>query len=90
MWKDLTFEAFAEMVVERLGLEGTGIVVRPGSWLVEDLGVDSLQAAELAILLDEQGIYVPDDFMARPRTAGDLYAIVRGPAARRAPAAARL
>ncbi|MCA9773459.1 MAG: hypothetical protein KC466_13680, partial [Myxococcales bacterium] len=65
-------------ITERLGLEGTGIEVRPDSWLVDDLGVDSLQAAELAILLDERGIYIPDDFMARPRTVADLYAIVTG------------
>ena len=60
--------AHLDLAVERL---------RPDALLGEDLGVDSLAAIELGMVLeDEFGISLPDDVLAEVQTFGDLVDVV--------------
>ena len=61
----------AETLVDQLGISLTEI--RPESRIVEDLGADSLEAAELAIKLEERfEIEIDDQVAARLVTVQDV------------------
>lgn len=53
------------LLATRLGLDPA--TVTPEARLVEDLGVDSLDAVEMALVLEKQyGIALPEDALERP------------------------
>jgi acyl carrier protein len=65
-----------ELAVEHLDVDPARL--RPDALLGEDLGVDSLAAIELGMVLeDEFGIELPDEVLADIFTYGDLLAAVR-------------
>jgi acyl carrier protein len=65
-----------ELAVAHLDVDPNRL--RPDALLGEDLGVDSLAALELGMVLeDEFGIELPDDVLADVLTYGDLVAAVR-------------
>lgn len=65
-----------QLLVHRLGLPAEEI--RPESRLVDDLGMDSLDALELAIATERQfQVAVSDEQMAKLVTVADLLALVR-------------
>jgi acyl carrier protein len=67
----LSFAAFAEHVSDGLGLEPDAVA--PEARLVEDLGLDSFDLAELLTLVEELGVRFPDDVAVALDTAGDVY-----------------
>ena len=73
-----------KLLTDRVGIPPDAAV--PGARLVDDLGMDSLDAAELVIALEQQfGIAVSDAEVARLETVGDMVTLVveraGGPAA---------
>lgn len=65
-----------ELAVEHLDVDPARL--RQDALLGEDLGVDSLAAIELGMVLeDEFGISLPDDVLADIQTYGDLVAAVQ-------------
>jgi acyl carrier protein len=64
-----------EIMAARLGLPVEQLV--PEARLVEDLGLDSLDAVELAISVERKfDIDVPEDELARLKTVADMVALV--------------
>jgi acyl carrier protein len=60
-----------QIIAEQLGISPARILER--HTLVEDLGCDSLLLVEIAMEAEEQfGIPVPDEFLERIRTVGDV------------------
>ncbi len=69
----MSFEKLKEIIVENLGIEGDTITLE--SHLQDDLGIDSLDAVELALQIEEElGVKIPDDVFAKMETVGDLVA----------------
>ncbi|PID79949.1 MAG: acyl carrier protein [Clostridiales bacterium] len=69
----MSFEKLKEIIVENLGIEGDTITLQ--SHLQDDLGIDSLDAVELALQIEEElGVKIPDDVFAKMETVGDLVA----------------
>lgn len=65
------FEQVKEVVVEQLGVKPDE--VRPETSLVNDLGVDSLDAVELILALEEEfGIEIPDADAEAMATIDDM------------------
>lgn len=68
------------LLARQLGLDAEE--VRPESHLVHDLGVDSLDAADLVLALEETfGLEVPDADLAKLQTLGDVERYVTARAA---------
>ena len=64
-----------KILTDRVGIPPEAVV--PGARLVDDLGLDYLDAVELVIALERQfGIAVSDAEAARLETVGDLVALV--------------
>lgn len=64
-----------KLLTDRVGIPPDAAV--PGARLVDDLGLDSLDAVELVIALEQQfGIDVSDAEVARLETVGDLVTLV--------------
>ena len=62
-------------MAERLGLQVEQIV--PEARLVEDLGLDSLDAVELAIAVERKfEIEVPEEELTKLKTVADMVALV--------------
>ncbi len=67
----MSFETLKEIIVENLGIEGESISL--DSHLQDDLGIDSLDAVELALEIEEvMGVKIPDDAFAKMQTVGDI------------------
>jgi acyl carrier protein len=72
-----------ELMAARLGLPAEKIV--PEASLVEDLGLDSLDAVELAIAVERRfNIDVPEEELTKLKTVADMVALVEARAARAA------
>ena len=68
-------DALREIMAARLGLTAEQIV--PEARLVEDLGLDSLDAVELAIAVERKfDIEVPEEELAKLKTVADMLALV--------------
>lgn len=75
MTDDELFAAIAVLGGERMGW-GPGIT--PGTRLIEDLHLDSLQLLTLAVEVENRfRVRIPPDDEAGVRTVGDLVAVVR-------------
>ncbi len=67
----MSFEAVKEIIVDNLGIESETISLE--SHLQDDLGIDSLDAVELALQIEEvTGVAIPDDAFAQMKTVGDI------------------
>ena len=72
-----------ELMAARLGLPVEKIV--PEATLAEDLGLDSLDAVELAIAVERRfNIDVPEDELTKLKTVADMVALVEARAAQAA------
>jgi acyl carrier protein len=68
-------EGLREIMAARLGLPAEQLV--PEARLVEDLGLDSLDAVELAISVERKfDIEVPEEELAKLKTVADMVALV--------------
>jgi acyl carrier protein len=68
-------EGLKEIMSARLGLQAEQIV--PAARLVEDLGLDSLDAVELAIAVERKfNIEVPEEELTKLKTVSDMVALV--------------
>jgi acyl carrier protein len=68
-------EGLREIMAARLGLPAEQLV--PGARLVEDLGLDSLDAVELAISVERKfDIEVPEEELTKLKTVADMVALV--------------
>ncbi|HWC03943.1 MAG TPA: acyl carrier protein [Methylomirabilota bacterium] len=68
-------EGLKELMAARLGLPAEQIV--PDARLVEDLGLDSLDAVELAIAVERRfNIEVPEEELTKLKTVADMVALV--------------
>lgn len=67
----MSFDEVRDIIVETLGCDAED--VRPEATLAEDLGADSLAAAELAMALEEAaGITIEDEDVANFKTVNDI------------------
>jgi acyl carrier protein len=64
------WEKLRMIIADNLGLPPEQIT--PQSSFMLDLGMDSLDIAELIMELDEHGFHIPDDEVAHIKTLGDL------------------
>jgi acyl carrier protein len=70
------FEKIQKILSNQLGMEVENI--QPESTFVEDLGVDSLEMAELAMALEEEfDIRMEDDAMEGITTVEDLVELIK-------------
>lgn len=68
---DDTLEKVRDMLAEQIGISPD--VITPNCDLAEDLGADSLDAAELLVKAeDEFDIFIPDDDVVAFRTVSDI------------------
>lgn len=68
-------DGLREIMAARLGLPAEQLV--PEARLVEDLGLDSLDAVELAISVERKfDIDVPEEELAKLKTVADMVALV--------------
>ena len=68
-------DGLREIMAARLGLRAEQLV--PGARLVEDLGLDSLDAVELAISVERKfDIEVPEEELTKLKTVADMVALV--------------
>jgi acyl carrier protein len=71
MTREEIFEQVKEVIADRLGLDPDEIKME--SRLIEDLGADSLDNAELVMNLEEKfGIEIPDEDQAKIQTIEDI------------------
>ncbi|MCD1147715.1 acyl carrier protein [Peptoniphilus sp. KCTC 25270] len=71
----MTQEQLKELICENFGNDKEDIQME--STLQEDLGLDSLDAVELSMAIEEQfGIEIPDEDFANLKTFGDLLEFV--------------
>ena len=69
-------EGLREIMAARLGLPAEQLV--PEARLVEDLGLDSLDAVELAISVERKfDIEVPEEELTKLKTVADMVALVQ-------------
>ena len=68
-------DGLREIMAARLGLRAEQLV--PEARLVEDLGLDSLDAVELAISVERKfDIEVPEEELTKLKTVADMVALV--------------
>lgn len=68
-------DGLKEIMAARLGLQAEQIV--PEARLVEDLGLDSLDAVELAIAVERKfNIDVPEEELTKLKTVADMVKLV--------------
>lgn len=77
----LNQDEFCAVLAGLLEIEVTQ--VRPESYLVADLGIDSLRAVQLLLLLEEMGLAVPLERAWQIETVADLYQFYHEQAAAR-------
>ena len=69
-------DGLREIMAARLGLRAEQLV--PEARLVEDLGLDSLDAVELAISVERKfDIEVPEEELTKLKTVADMVALVQ-------------
>ncbi|MEE1169416.1 MAG: acyl carrier protein [Anaerovoracaceae bacterium] len=67
----MSFEQVKEVMVETLNCEEEDI--KPEALLEDDLGIDSLDAVELALALEELfGVKIPDEELSEMKTVKDI------------------
>ena len=67
----MSFEQVKEVMVETLNCEEEAI--KPEALLEDDLGIDSLDAVELALALEELfGVKIPDEELSEMKTVKDI------------------
>jgi RimJ/RimL family protein N-acetyltransferase/acyl carrier protein len=69
----LSVDDFASHIATELGIENSEL--SSGARLIDDLGLDSLQMLELALLLDGMGAHFEAEDLARISRIGDVYRI---------------
>jgi acyl carrier protein len=63
------------ILIERLGMPSEAVT--PAAELIEDLGVDSVDAVELTLALEREfGMSLPDDVLADVRTVQDVIDLI--------------
>ena len=77
----LTLESFRAMLADLLKVEVEQI--RPDSYFVTDLGVDSLRMLDIILNLERMGVRVPLESAWRIQTVGDAYQYCQEQLARR-------
>lgn len=71
----MTFDKIKDVMVDTLSVEADKITLE--SKLDEDLGIDSLDAVELSMALEEEfGIKIPDDELPNLKKVSDIVALV--------------
>lgn len=71
----MIFERITELLAENMGVDVSTLSLE--TRLIEDLGADSLDGAELiSALEDEYAIVVSEDELADVKTIGDIVALV--------------
>jgi acyl carrier protein len=66
-----TFTALKDLIMESLVVDPDDI--RPGARLVDDLGADAVEAADLFVAVEQEwDIEIPHDIAARLRTVQDI------------------
>ncbi len=71
MTREEIFEQVKEVIADRLGVDPDEIKME--SRLIEDLGADSLDNAELVMNLEEKfGIEIPDEDQSKIQTIEDI------------------
>ncbi len=71
----MTFDKIKDVMVDTLSVEADKIMLE--SKLDEDLGIDSLDAVELSMALEEEfGIKIPDDELPNLKKVSDIVALV--------------
>ncbi len=71
----MTFEQVKETMVDTLGCDEDKITMEAS--LNEDLNIDSLDAVELVMAIEEQcGVKIPDTELSNLRTVGDIVAAI--------------
>ncbi|MCM1438932.1 MAG: acyl carrier protein [Roseburia sp.] len=69
------FDKVAKLLAEQLGI--SVIKVTPESKIIEDLGADSLDVADLLMTLeDEMGKSLPDEDITKIKTVGELVEVL--------------
>lgn len=67
----MTFEKVKEVIVDAINCDADKITMEAA--LQEDLGMDSLDALELNIALEDKiGTQIPDEKLAELKTVGDI------------------
>ena len=67
----MSFEQVKEVMVETLNCEEEDI--KPEALLEDDIGIDSLDAVELALALEELfGVKIPDEELSEMKTVKDI------------------
>ncbi len=71
--------AFVAAIAAHLDLDLAG--AEPDAELAAELGLDSLAMIEILVLLENEGVVLPDDLIPELRTIGDLhhYAVALAP-----------
>lgn len=71
----MTFEQVKETMVDTLGCDEDKITMEAS--LADDLNIDSLDAVELVMAIEEQcGVKIPDSELANLKTVGDIVAAI--------------
>ena len=65
------FEKVRDVIVDTLGCEAEAVTME--ATLTEDLGLDSIDAVELNIALEDAlNVSIPDEALAEMKTVGDI------------------
>ncbi|MDD6650910.1 MAG: acyl carrier protein [Eggerthellales bacterium] len=71
----MTFEKVRDAIVETISCEESEVTMEAS--LVDDIGLDSLDAVELNIALEEAfGVSIPADEMGNMKTVGEIVAFL--------------
>jgi acyl carrier protein len=69
--KEMTFDKVKELMISTLSCDEGKI--KPEATIADDLGIDSLDAVELVMALEEEyGIKIPDEELGNMETVGDI------------------
>lgn len=80
----MVFDAVKDLISEQLGVEADDIT--EASNIQDDLGVDSLDAVDLIMALeDEFDIEIPEDQVKNIKTVGDIVKLIEDTMALRTP-----
>ena len=67
----MAFDRIKELIIDRFDIEADKIT--PETNIIEDLGVDSLDVAELLLVIeDEFGVAVPEEKIVALKTVQDI------------------
>jgi acyl carrier protein len=72
----LSFEAFQTILAELIDADVSRL--RPETYFITDLGLDSLRMVEVLLRLEELGVEISPDMAWRIHTVGDAYRCYQG------------